>query len=74
MTASDVSDVDLLLFETGSLTDVTRSVVGDAVTPAHGVVVVAVTYDVAHAAGHTEINNICLFRPSTHTVTSTLYW
>lgn len=58
LTTSDVSDVDLLLFETGSLTDVTWSVVGDAVAPAHGIVVVAVTNDVAHAAGHTEINSL----------------
>lgn len=54
MTTSNVSDVDLLLFETGSLADVTRSVVGDAVAPAHGIVVVAITDDVAHAAGHTH--------------------
>lgn len=53
LTTSNVSDVDLLLFETGSLADVTWSVVGDAVAPAHGIVVVAITDDVAHAAGHT---------------------
>lgn len=49
-----MSDVDLLLFEAGSLTDVTRRVVSDAVAPTHGVVIVAVTHDVAHAAGHTH--------------------
>lgn len=54
LATADVSDVDLLLLETGRLPDVTRRVVGDAVAPTHGVVVVAVTHDVAHAAGHTH--------------------
>lgn len=54
MTTSNVSDVDLLLFETGRLTDMTWGVVGDAVAPAHGIVIVAITYNVAHAAGRTH--------------------
>lgn len=54
LTTSDMSDVDLLLFEAGCLTDMTWSVVGDAVAPTHRIIIVAITYDVAHAAGHTH--------------------
>lgn len=55
LTTSDMSDVNLLLFETGCLADVTWSVVSDAVTPTDRIVIVAIAYDVAHAAGHTHI-------------------
>lgn len=55
LTTSDMSDVNLLLFETGCLADVTWSVVSDAVAPTDRIVIVAITYDVAHAAGHTHI-------------------
>lgn len=54
MATTDVSDVDLLLFETGCLTDMTWSFVGDAVAPTNRIVIVAITYDVAHTAGHTH--------------------
>lgn len=54
MTTAHVSDVDLQLFETRRLPDVTRRVVGDAVAAAHRVLVVSVTHDVAHAAGETR--------------------
>lgn len=49
LATSDVSDVDLELFEAGRLSDVAGRVVRHAVAAAHWVVVVSVTHDVTHA-------------------------
>lgn len=49
LTTSHVFDVDLELFEAGGLADMAGRVVGDAITAAHRVVIVAVTHNVTHA-------------------------
>lgn len=54
LTTANMSDVDLLLFEAGSLADMTWCVIGHAITAAHWVVIVAITHYITHAAGHTH--------------------
>lgn len=49
LATSHVFDVDLELFEAGRLSDVAGRVIGDTITAAHWVVVVAVTHNVTHA-------------------------
>lgn len=57
-----VSDVYLQLLEAGRLSDVAGCVVGDAVASTHRVVVVAITHNVAHAAGNrnARVNSVII--------------